>query len=46
MGTKKSGNFPKNPHEIGRSGKQFEGGKFGEKRGSTKSWTDKLRSPK
>lgn len=37
--------FPKHPFEIGRKGKQFDPGK-GEKRGSAKSWSDKLKMPK
>jgi hypothetical protein len=40
------GKFPKNNFEQGRSGKQFDPGGKGDKRGANKSWTDKLKSPK
>lgn len=43
---KKAGKWPKDNHEIGRAGKQFDGGKFGPKRGSNKSWVDSLSLPK
>lgn len=38
--------MPKYNHEQGRSGKQFDPSKKGEKRGSNKSWADKLKTPK
>lgn len=40
------GKMPKYNFEQGRTGKQFDPGKKGDKRGSNKSWVDRLKVPK
>lgn len=40
------GKMPKYNFEQGRSGKQFDPGGKGEKRGSSKSWVEKIKLPK